>query len=341
MAHAGALLGLGCAGFSVEVAAGTSAGAIIATLVAAFTATADDKASAENFVLDCLSAMPARRFMDGSSASRDLINATTRKIGTSDLPRLLAPSIRVISYLLRGKPLYTGDSFSKWMDRILSERGFSTFHDLSTSLDGRLKVVVTALPFGIKLILPDHADIFETPLTTLRPSFMTRASMSIPFVYRPIIMPLSRSGWAEHCDRHLVNSFPKSQIQAIKSLRQLTMVDGGILSNVPIDLFSQNTKNLPVFALRLYNNKGMIQKVYRQESAPRPLNLISSLFNAARGIRDREAIDIAVRERSVRNIWIDTESASWLDFSGRRSVALHLIRRGLSAVHDLRNNNDH
>ena len=205
IAHAGALREAE-ENFSYE--AGTSAGAIIAALVAA-----DYRASE---IQDIIWDLDFTELMDRGWEDRlgELMLAPFRII----------PKIRhVIPYLpsiFKDFGIYEGKRFQDLVEGYLMEKGKRVFGDLlmkgfedDPKYRYRLRVIASDLTAGRMLILPDDIKNFDIEPDELSLALSLRMSMSIPFFFEPVKL--------YNKNTHMTH----------------IIVDGGILSNYPIWLF--------------------------------------------------------------------------------------------------------
>ena len=182
------------AGYAFQNLAGTSAGAIIATLLAAgYSATE---------LRPILMGLDFKQFEDTSLLGK--------------IP-LLGQEYEIVRYL----GIYDGDYFLNLIRRLLSEKlkkDKVTFRDLSlpgnTEDRYRFKVHVIAsdISRGRMLVLPDDIQAYGMEPEDLEVATAVRMSMSIPFFFKPVTEK-NRKG--DTC----------------------YIVDGGLLSNFPIELF--------------------------------------------------------------------------------------------------------
>ncbi len=160
----GALKALEEENISFERVAGTSAGALFATLVAAgFRA----KELEELFLT-----LELKQFLDQS------------RIGS------IFPFIKWLT-LYQTMGLYRGDVFQQWLEEVLREKGIQSFQDLNPH---QLKIVAADISINRVIVFPD--DLEES--YQIDPSFFSiakavRSSISIPYFFRPskLIHPLS------------------------------------------------------------------------------------------------------------------------------------------------------
>ena len=182
------------AGYAFQNLAGTSAGAIIATLLAAgYSATE---------LRPILMGLDFKQFEDTSLLGK--------------IP-LLGQEYEIVRYL----GIYDGDYFLNLIRRLLSEKlkkDKVTFRDLilpgNTEDRYRFKVHVIAsdISRGRMLVLPDDIRAYGMEPEDLEVATAVRMSMSIPFFFKPVTEK-NRKG--DTC----------------------YIVDGGLLSNFPIELF--------------------------------------------------------------------------------------------------------
>jgi NTE family protein len=202
----GSYLTLAENGYQVHRVAGTSAGAIVGALIAAD--------------------MPP-----------DLMLKTMREVDYGEfqdkgfLDHLLHVG-KGLSVLFE-KGIYEGDYLRNWLNDLLTERGRATFGDLRIDDPGgtlppeksyRLVVNVSDISCGRLIQLPWDYHLYGRDPDKESVADAVRASMSIPFFYEPVRFKGRRS------DGSAIDSY---------------LVDGGMLSNFPIELFDREDEQLP------------------------------------------------------------------------------------------------
>lgn len=188
---AGAAAAITDAGYTPNRVSGTSAGALVGAVVAA---------GARGDALR------------GIARSLDF-RAVADAEGVARLP-LVGPALA----LLTGQGVYQGDYLLGWIRDRLAELGVHTFADLRCDdphlpPDHRYRLVVTCsdLTLGQLVRLPwDYRTVYDLDPDEQPVAEAVRASMSIPFLFRPTTLC--------HADGAVS-----------------TLVDGGLLSNFPID----------------------------------------------------------------------------------------------------------
>ena len=192
----GAVVKLMDAGYRPYRIAGTSAGSVVGAIVAA--ACNDDQLTGAK-VKDLALGMDYRKFLDP---------------GPIESVPLLGPPWAI----LQGSGIYRGDYAHDWIRSQLKNLGVSTFgdirlddHQLPEERRYRLVVTATDVTTGQLVRLPwDFRRVYGLDPDEQPVADAVRASMSIPFFFRPVTLT-STAGLTS------------------------TLVDGGLLSNYPID----------------------------------------------------------------------------------------------------------
>lgn len=161
----GALEVMEAAGFEWNMVAGTSAGAIVAALVAA-----GYKAPELRQILEELD---YREFKDEGFIDR-------------------VPILGQAASLLFEKGIYEGDYFETWIRELLEKKGVKTFGDLLAKDDKalyrhRLQVLVSDITESRILVLPSGLEHYRIPADSYDVARAVRMSMSIPFFFEPVV----------------------------------------------------------------------------------------------------------------------------------------------------------
>lgn len=212
----GAYSALESRGYLPQNLAGTSAGAIVATLIAAgYTAT-----EIRDIILDEL---------DLTRITDPVRELRIPLLGPSWIGRGLA--------LLRNHGLYKGDFFLEYMREKLCAKGVRTFGDLVYDANPgsellyrhKVQVIVSDLTGRSLLHLPmDAQAAFGIAPDDLPVAEAVRMSMSIPLFFKPVQQRNEQRG-----ETHI-------------------LVDGGMLSNFPIRLFdTPGLPDWPTFGVKL------------------------------------------------------------------------------------------
>lgn len=339
----GGVLGIGLVGFTyiLEQAgvrflsiAGTSAGSINAALLAA-AGTKDEARSGK--VAERLAAAKLGTFVDGDSDARDFVAALQSDAGPV---KLTWKALQVVDTLSSQWGLCKGDAFRSWLDKELASFGVHTWADLRARMqqspsklalrDGSAPtpeqvasdfVVVTAeVTTETKVLLPQMAELFWKDPDAQSPGAFVRASMSIPYFFEPV--KLKR--WATTEDaRVLWRSLARYDGDAPQTA---VLVDGGIISNFPINLFhAPGVPTAPTFGVRL------CAKMRKPQSVTGPGSLGLAVFNSARHSLD---LDFLTNNPDYRHLigYIDPEGFDWLDFEMPQPKQVALFTKGAEAA---------
>ena len=291
----GAAVALSEAGYDFQRVAGTSAGAIIATLVAAF----------------AMRKQPMRKLLD---LMLDLDNVRFKDWST---PGRFAGPARGVADLIRHGGLVNGDYLYEWLTPILDDLDVRTFGDLKFPDPGasprrpgagpgeesqyKLVLHVTDLTRRALVRLPwDYAEYGLDP-DKQRVVDAVRASMSIPIFFQPV------------------------RVQSADG--PVTWLDGGVLANFPLTVFDRTDgkkSRFPTWGVRVAG------RPVRKERSVRTglgvaLGLVNTIsadwyrlsFGAQGAGRRTIEVDVPgvkttqfdIDERTIKRIFADGEAA--------------------------------
>ncbi len=314
---------------------GASAGAINAMLLAALGPPWVEKSPK---VLNILSELDFYSFVDGTDNTRRFIDSWARK---ANALKLFFYGIPILSPLIRRLGLNPGKEFEKWLTRLLQSEGIYTLSDLRSRMNrlpqglrtregelldtpkaagSRLAVVAADITTETKVVFPDLADLyFENP-ERVNPAVFVRASMSIPFFFEPLrVRDIPRGEAAEERWAHVGYD---AEIQSGGLPDEVIFVDGGIMSNFPIDLFHDyNTVPIaPTFGVKLQYDQ-------RRHFISGPVSLFTAMFDSARHTLD---YDFLFRNPDYKKLvkQIPCQGYNWLDFNMPESEKNRLFLQG-------------
>jgi NTE family protein len=242
-----------------------------------------------------------------------------------DFTTLLDPATVLSRIPLVGKSLgiftdlgmYKGDAFLHRMRAWLDAKGVKTFGDLvlpgETETRYRFKVHVVAsdVSRGALLMLPDEAPIYGIDPERLEVALAVRMSMSIPYFFKPVMV---------------TNTLGQT----------CYIVDGGLLSNFPIELFDTPPPAVPAwptFGFALVSEPADPQAEVRIESPILgPLTLFAALFHTAVVAHDAHAM--AVPDVAARTILIDDLGIPPTQFDLTQAQKAALYASGEAAARD-------
>lgn len=300
IALVGAVSALVEAGYVPQRISGTSAGALVGAVLAA------------------------------AAQRGDLSAALLEELAMSiDYPALLDPGplerVPVVGPawgVLSGGGIYRGDKLREWVATQLAEFGVTTFADLavddrSLPPERRYRLVVTVadVTLGQLVRLPwDYQRLYGLDPDEQFVADAVRASTAIPFFYRPASLT-SADG------------------------RTSTLVDGGLLSNFPIDSLDRTDgkkPRWPTFGVTLLPNLPADNE--QVIPALRPLHLLGSPTLLEQVVTTilvgRDQAYLNQPWVSVRTIRIDTSEVGVLDFDLSQRDKQMLYREGQRAGED-------
>ncbi|KXZ18529.1 patatin-like phospholipase family protein [Bacillus nakamurai] len=189
--------------------------------------------------------------------------------------------------------LYKGDTLEKWIADKLKAKGIIMFGDLKK---GSLRLIASDLTNGTMIVLPDDLPNYGLNPEMFPVARAVRMSCSIPYFFEPIKLKSDKG--------------------------TSTVVDGGVLSNFPIWLFSKERKR-PVIGISLSPRA----KERPKNSIRNAFELFGALFETMKDAHD--ARHIATRyEQNI--IFIPVEHVMATEFHLTEQKKLALIELGKS-----------
>lgn len=260
IALAGAYKELESQGFRFVRLAGTSAGSIVASLIAAGYTSEEMIGLLKELNNDIILDQP--------------------------YPFMPFKTLRWISIYWR-LGLYKGEKFEHWLSGKLKNKGVTVFSDLRPQ---SLKLIASDLTNGKLMVLPDDLPSYGLNPESFSVARAIRMSCSLPYFFEPVRL---RSN------------------QGVS-----IVVDGGVLSNFPIWLFSEHKKR-PVIGVTLTPN----EKERPKNSINHAFELFGALFETMRDAHD--ARHIASRhERDIIFIPVDHIPATDFSLTDKKKEAL-------------------
>jgi len=315
--------------------AGTSAGSINAMLLAGL---GDISKLKSEKVIEVLVNKNLYDFVDGNDDSKDFIRALVEK---AKRVKLIWKGWQIIDEIFDDLGLNPGDDFLNWLSGYLKDNGIKTLGDLKANfmkvpadlavregvaktidgLEPRLAIITADLTTETKVEFPKMASLYWANPDNENPAIYVRASMSIPYFFSPLRIrnipkgPEAKKNWEEQVS--FMGVPPKESF----------LVDGGLLSNFPIDIFHNPNviPRLPTFGVRLGDNRNNANKISS------PTSLFGAMFNSLRHLHD---YDFILRNQDYRLLIekIDVGDHDWLNFGITDAAKLDLFKRGAQAA---------
>ncbi|HZH71107.1 MAG TPA: patatin-like phospholipase family protein [Mariniphaga sp.] len=267
----GGVLGIALVGYTsiLEAAgirffhlAGTSAGAIN-TLVLACMDSIDKEKSKK--VLDILARQDLFEFVDGDPVLKNIVQKIIEGTPFRKLLTKMLWNLRKIKQaLFVNLGLNPGKEFEKWLENVLenSELKIKTIDDLLKGRDkahfpkglkyritgesindpaAHVYIIAADLTTQTKVLFPKMGHLYwGTKTGEISPAKMVRASMSVPFFFVPFeIKNIPDAGKPANQDWINEANYFGTIPERVK------FVDGGMISNFPINVFHTKTLRLP------------------------------------------------------------------------------------------------
>lgn len=274
-------------GYSFNRVAGSSAGAIVGAMVAAGMPAAR--------LEEVIGSLDFKRFEDGTSLDR-------------------IPLIGKGLSLLVDRGMFAGDYFHDLVLRHLDELGVRTFHDLyqpdpesdlPRSKQYKLVVTATDVSRGRLLRLPWDYALHGIDSDEQLVADAVRASMSIPFFFRPVALEVPGS-------------------------EPSVLVDGGMLSNFPVDAFDRSDgrpARWPTIGIKLMSKSEPYAVVHQVTGN---LSLASAVLGTMQNWHDEMRLEDP--EVAKRTIFVDTFGVKATDFGIDRATQQRLYHSGRAAA---------
>lgn len=222
--------------------------------------------------------------------------------------------------LLRETSMYRGDFAHEWVRSELKNLGVDTFGDLTIADEdmpqgrrSRLVVTVADVTAAQLVRLPwDYRPIYGLDPEEQHVADAVRASMAVPFFFRPVTL-FSATG------------------------RPSTLVDGGVLSNFPIDTFDRwdgKAPRCPTFGItvvpRIAEGLGEVMPTLRPLRHFEQTSLLESLLTTMLVGHDQTQLNQPwVRSRAIL---VESTDVGVLDFTASRQRLELLFDKGYEAA---------
>lgn len=341
----GGILGIGLIGYTYALEelgvrfyslGGTSAGSINAALLAAIDIPKNKKSER---ILEILESLNLMSFIDGGSDAITIVKAISKDKGLGSL--FLTALNQIDDFVIRKElGVNRGEKFHQWLVDTFDALGVKSTSDILSKMNNHCKgltcedgiieppkaelaIIASDITTQTKVDFPRMSDLYFVDPDSVNPAYFVRASMSIPVFFDPLTI---------EC---LPNS--KEQVEKWQSIEKayffgnipekVTLVDGGILSNFPIDIFhiTEKEPSKPTFGVKLGYDR------VSEKSNKSVIDIIWNSFSAARQMRDHEFI---MKNQDFINLitHVDDSDIDWLNFNLSDEDKIELFIRGVEAA---------
>ena len=318
---------------------GTSAGSINALMLADIGGCHEPKSLR---ILERIVNKNFMDFVDGGNDARALVRSLDARFPLSKFTALA----RNFDELANDLGINPGDAFENWLSDQLQhktwadlERHMQELHEDLSLRDnhGNERSCMGARDLGIKIAIvaadittqtkadfPDMADLYYEHPADRNPASFVRASMSIPFFFEPQRIDLR---WARAREVEVRHQWAERANYRGPLPREVLFVDGGVMSNFPIDLFHEEGQipNRPTIGVKL----GLDRRSYHDTTGIG--SFVSNIFDGVRNLRDQEFL---IKNPEYRELieYIDVEGFNWIDFDISDERKIDLFERGAQAA---------
>ena len=319
----GAVMALGEAGYSFRAVAGTSAGAVTASMVAGLSQSGLPLKNLLRFGLT----LDFKKFMPNGK-THELFERATGRVGT-----MLADA----ALLSERTGLYSGDYLAEWLGPILHEQlGISTFADLKISeaddpdmslapgRNYRLVVLTSDITRGQLARLPWDYPLYGHDPDGQDPVDAVRASMSIPFVFEPV---------------HFTSREATVQVPGPGGVTTTvhygagthTWVDGALLEKFPIHAFDRVDGRAPRWPTIGVKLSRLETEVPARPPCDSALAVAMHCLRTAMNEWDANALH---ERTAARTIFVDNAGLATTDFDVPKDRQYELFLNGVRAASD-------
>lgn len=333
---------------------GTSAGSINALLLAAL-GTPEERKSEK--IVQYLADLNLYDFIDGDSDVKNFVrflvqqeneneneNETEAKGFWRKFLQRAEVGVNVVPILdnaFRDLGLNPGLAFQNYISGIIKEAGIAATGELKQHLStlpqglrmregdpipaegfsAQLGIVAADVSTETKVVFPKMAGLYWAEPDRIDPALYVRASMSIPYFFQPFMIKDIPNDAAAWNNWQTLASYTEGPPQTA------VFVDGGIMSNFPIDLFHKyNTvPRAPTFGVKLGSDHRTHRKINTLEE------ITAAIFNSARHCMD---YDFIARNPDYRRLvtYVDTTGHNWLNFEMEQAEKIELFTKGAQAA---------
>jgi NTE family protein len=314
--------------------AGTSAGAINTMMMAGLGKIEETKSEK---ILDILSKQNLFDFVDGHKVIRKIINKVIKKekgIGWA----LAWNGIKIYKILKRKLGLNPGKIFETWITEELKKAGVVSLIDLNnlrnlpqglkdvnngeevTDIVAKLAIITSDITTHTKTEFPRMAELYWADPNSISPAKLVRASMSIPFFFEPFEIVNIPNAGNENDEKWYDYARYKGPVPL-----KVKFVDGGMLSNFPINVFHREdggVPRMPTFGARL--------STYRENFSKTDniLGMSGAMISTMRQIHDYDFL-LKHPDYSKLICSIDADGQfNWLDFNMSTDDQVKLFNLG-------------
>ena len=344
----GGILGIALVGFTYVLEemglrflslGGTSAGSINTLLMADMGRPAQKKSSR---ILERIGGKDFMDFVDGGHDAEQL----TRAIESGNRLHLYFHLLTNLSELRGDLGVNSGDHFEEWLTESLTHPDWKSLRDNLRSLpddlvlvsghnprrrpltveevNPQLAIVAADITTQTKAVFPRMAGLYYADPEQQHPAAWVRASMAIPFFFAPQRIRLD---WTRGRERRVRRAWRRLADFTGELPEEVLLVDGGIMSNFPIDLFHEadSIPQRPTIGVKLGVDRTHARRIDTLT------DFMGSMIEGVRNLRDFEFVRNHPEYKDLVE-YIDVEDFNWINFRITEAEKLRLFRQGAEAA---------
>lgn len=197
-------------------------------------------------------------------------------------------------------------------------------------------IITTDINAKIKVELPTMANLYwsEEELKHISPADFVRASMSVPFFFEPFQKEINKEDDSvKYAWKYWMNTKQKD-INPVG-----IFIDGGSISNFPIDLFHADEvfyPRMPLFGVQLTSDSSMLSEKGKTsaEIMNTPFSYAGNIISTLKGFNDKTFLT----KHSFYHLYsiqtVNCGTSSWLNFFMKKEEKEELFNRGFQAALD-------
>ncbi|MBV8325686.1 patatin-like phospholipase family protein [Chryseobacterium sp.] len=203
-------------------------------------------------------------------------------------------------------------------------------------------VITTDINAKIKVELPTMANLYwsEEELKHISPAEFVRASMSVPFFFEPYQKRINKN---EDSVKYAWRFWMNTKQQDINPVG--VFIDGGSISNFPIDLFHADEvfyPRLPLFGVQLTSDSDILSEKGKtsEEILKTPFSYAGNIISTLKGFNDKTFLTKHTFYQLYSIQTVNCGTSSWLNFFMKKEEKEDLFNRGFQAALDFLNQFD-
>ncbi|WP_232816081.1 hypothetical protein [Chryseobacterium capnotolerans] len=203
-------------------------------------------------------------------------------------------------------------------------------------------VITTDINAKIKVELPTMANLYwsEEELKHISPAEFVRASMSVPFFFEPFQKRINKD---DSSVKYAWKFWMNTKQEDINPVG--VFIDGGSISNFPIDLFHADEvfyPRMPLFGVQLTSDSDLLSERGKtsEEILKTPFSYAGNIISTLQGFNDKVFLTKHSFYRLYSIQTVNCGTSSWLNFFMKKEEKEDLFNRGFQAALDFLNQFD-